>query len=304
MQGAPVPEKSSSTFEHQLRTFTKHVPFRLGATLFNAVFSTMGKDSGAPNWLVSDGVADYPAMELNVSSPFQRRMFYFPRAYWERLMSLPFGRFLASTLKEGQVFLDIGANVGFYSLFAAKRVGSSGRVIAFEPDPMTFESLARSLRHNGLDWASAVNAALSDREGELPFFTVSDGSAHSLVPEIERRAARYSGKVLVRVARLDDWIRESATKIASIDLIKLDVEGEEPRTVAGMLATLEQFSCPPVWAEVRGPRGSTRAPDTYPAVAAALRPLGYAPFKWKRGELLPVREGEIRGREDVLFRRA
>jgi FkbM family methyltransferase len=210
---------------------------------------------------------------------------------------------LASTLKEGQVFLDIGANVGFYSLFAARRVGPSGCVIAFEPDPMTFESLTRSLRYNALDWASAVNVALSDREGELPFFTVSDGSAHSLVPEIEQRAGRYSGKVLVRVSRLDDLVREQLIKIPRIDLVKLDVEGEESRTVAGMLATLERFSCPPVWAEVRGPRGSTRAPNTYPAVARALRPLGYVPLKWKRGLFLPLRESEIQGREDVLFRR-
>jgi FkbM family methyltransferase len=302
MQATPTPEKRSSGFEHQVRAITKHVPFRVGATLFNAVMSTIGKDGRAPNWQVSEGVGSYPAMELNVSSPFQRRMFYFPRAYWERLMSLPFGRFLASTLKEGQVFLDIGANVGFYSLFAARRVGPSGRVIAFEPDPMTFESLTRSLRYNGLGWASSVNVALSDREGEMPFFTVSDGSAHSLVPEIASRAGRYSGKALVRVTRLDDLVREKVVDAARIDLIKIDVEGEEPRTVAGMLATLERFAYPPVWAEVRGPRGSTRAPNTYPAVARALQSLGYGPLKWKKGVFLPVREGEVKGREDVLFR--
>ena len=50
---------------------------------------------------------------------------------------------------------------------------------------MTFESLSRSAKRNGFDWVTCVNAALSDREGEMPFFTVSDGSAHSLVPEID-----------------------------------------------------------------------------------------------------------------------
>jgi FkbM family methyltransferase len=303
MQAAPAEEGPSSGIEGRVRSITKHVPFRAAATIFNAVLSTIGKGGRAPNWLVSDGVDDYPAMEVNVSSPFQRRMFYFPRAYWERLMGLPFGRYLSSTLEEGQVFFDIGANIGFYSLFAARRVGPSGRVFSFEPDPMTFESLARSARRNGFGWMSCMNVALSDREGEMPFFTVSDGSAHSLVPEIERRAARYSGQVPVRVTRLDDLTREGQVAPRRIDLIKIDVEGEEPRTVLGMRATLEKFGHPRVWAEVRGPRGSTRAPNTYPAVASALRELGYVPLQWKKGVLRPVRDADIVGREDVLFQR-
>src|SRR5436190_1863495 len=174
--------------EYRVREVTKHVPFRAFATLFTVALTKLGRDGRPPKWLVSDGVGSYPRMELNVSSPFQRRMFYFPRAYWERLMGLPFGQYLASTLETGQVFLDVGANIGFYSLFAAQRVGPSGRVFSFEPDPMTFESLQRSVRRNGFGWASCLNMAVSDREGEMPFFQVSDGSAHSLVPEIERRA--------------------------------------------------------------------------------------------------------------------
>src|SRR5262249_12364051 len=205
----------------------------------------------------------------------------------ERLMGLPFGRYLASTLEEGQVFLDIGANIGFYSLFAARRVGPSGRVFSFEPDPMTFESLDRSVRRNGFGWLTRLNLALSDREGEVPFFTVSDGSAHSLVPEAPSRAGRYSGQVPVRVTRLDDLAREGGLDVPGVDLLKIDVEGEEPRTVAGMKATLEKFGFPRVWVEVRGPRGSTRAPNTYPAVAQHLRDLGYLPLKWKRGVLKP-----------------
>src|SRR4029079_5393870 len=116
--------------QNNVRAITKHVPFRAAATLFNVALSALGRDGKPPHWLVSEGVGAYPKMELNVSSPFQRRMFYFPRAYWERLMGLPFGQYAASALGEGQVFLDIGANIGFYTLFAAQRVGPKGRVFA------------------------------------------------------------------------------------------------------------------------------------------------------------------------------
>lgn len=289
--------------EYRVRELTRHVPFRAFATMFTVALTKLGRDGRSPKWLVSEGVGAYPKMELNVSSPFQRRMFYFPRAYWERLMGLPFGQYAASALGEGQVFLDIGANIGFYTLFAAQRVGPKGRVFAFEPDPMTFESLERSVALNGFRWARCVNVALSNRSGEIPFHTVSDGSAHSLVPEIESRAHRYSGKVSVRVTRLDDLNREGLLDTQRIDLLKIDVEGEEERTVGGMLETLERFSYPRVWAEVRGPRGSTRAPNTYPGVERQLMGLGYEPFQWKRGELKRVATTDVKGREDVLFKR-
>src|SRR5258708_37042889 len=142
--------------QNSVRAITKHVPFRAAATLFNVALSALGRDGKPPNWLVSEGVEDYPAMELNVSSPFQRRMFYFPRAYWERLMGLPFGRFMASTLKEGQVFLDIGSNIGFYTLFAARRVGPKGRGLAFEPRPLSLQTLPRRAQKKGLHLAAVL----------------------------------------------------------------------------------------------------------------------------------------------------
>ena len=106
----------------------------------------------------------------------------------------------------------------------------------------------------------------------------------------------------MRVTRLDDLGGEGIFDVPTIDLIKIDVEGEEPRTVAGMLKTLERFRYPSVWAEVRGPQGSTRAPNTYARVERELRGLGYTPVQWKNGTLRDVKTHDVRGREDVLFR--
>lgn len=278
-----------------LREVTRRIPYRFGATIMNVAMHATGK-TGREGWEVVPGPRGLPKMVLDPSLPFQRRMYFFTRAYWDRLLGLPFGRFAQKELRAGDTFVDIGANIGFYSLFAAQRVGRTGRVIAFEPEPRTFESLERSIQENGFAWATPHNMALSDREGTLPFHFVTDGSAHSLVSETPERSKRYAGQVDVRVATLDGL----ALDLSRIDLVKIDVEGEEPRTVRGMLETLKKADFPLVWAEVRGPKGSTRAPDTYPAVASALRTLDYEPYFWMRDHRLePVRT--VTKREDVLF---
>jgi FkbM family methyltransferase len=287
----------------RIRAVTKHIPFRAAASVFTWAASALGADRDGPRWGVSDGIDGLPVMELDRSSPIQRRMYYFPRAYWNRLLGLPFGRFLQRTLAPGNTFIDVGANVGFYTLWAAARVGAGGRVFSFEPEPRTFASLERSVRRNGFTWATPLARALSDRQGELPFYFVSDGSAHSLVPEIPARARRYAGQVNVPVTTLDELVRTGEVGVDRIDLIKIDVEGEEARTVAGMRETLDRTHCPEVWIEVRGPRGSTRAPNTFPAVLRELDARGYAAHFWRDGALVPVGEADVRGREDVLFRR-
>ena len=284
-----------------LRQVTQHVPIRLPATLLNVVMSTFGLDGRPPDWRISDGPGTLPLMVLNVSSPFQRRMYWFPLAYWERLLHLPFGRFAARQLRAGDVFLDVGANVGFYTLFAAQRVGPEGRVHSFEPEPMTFESLRRSVGANRFSWATCHNLALSDRDGVLRFYYVADGSAHSLTAEIPARAHRYAGTTEVAASSLDALVASGTIDASRIDLVKMDVEGEEARTVRGMLGTLHAAGFPLVWAEVRGPRGSTRAPNTFPAVRDALQSLGYQPFLWTPRGVKPVSDGDISGREDVLF---
>lgn len=286
---------------HQIRAFTKHIPVRTPADLVNGLVATLGNDRGPPEWLLSHGIDGMPAMVLNVSSPFQRKMFYFPRAYWKRLMGLPFGRFLALEIGPGSVFLDIGSNIGFYTLFAAQRVGPTGVVHAFEPEPTTFESVSRSCRENAFGWVTCHNVALSNRESDLPLFVTEAGSAHSLLPEIREKASRYSGEIPVKVRTLDALVRDGTVAVPRVDLIKIDVEGEEARTVSGMKAALRAWSLPRIWAEVRGPKGSTRAPNTFPAVCDELRPLGYVPHRWEKGKLRPVKEAKIVRREDVLF---
>jgi FkbM family methyltransferase len=72
--------------------------------------------------------------------------------------------FLASVLREGDVFFDIGASIGPYSIFAAAKVGSAGRVVAIEPDPLASAFLAHNLELNGCDAVTVLREALHERD--------------------------------------------------------------------------------------------------------------------------------------------
>ena len=90
-------------------------------------------------------------------------------------------RQLAAYLMRDQIVYDIGANVGFYTLLAARRVGSSGKVYAFEPSPANVAHLQRHLSLNGCRNTTVFECALADQPGEATFDD-QEGSAGPLSP--------------------------------------------------------------------------------------------------------------------------
>jgi FkbM family methyltransferase len=281
-----------------IRALWTHYPMKFGAAWLNRRLDRFF-DSPEPNWLLAPGRGKWPTMVLNVSINLQRKLFYFPKVYGRFYGGNQFARYLAHELAAGGGFLDIGANVGFFSLQAARLVGASGRVWAFEPEPDIHEALVRSARANELLQLEAFQLALSDRDGELPFYRARDGTASSLVPEAPGREARYERTLVTPVTTLDKVAAAGKIDPKAITMIKVDVEGEEVRTVRGMLDTLAAAGRPPLWCEVRGPKGSTRAPDTFLGVRDELARLGYVPLRWQDGARAHV--GDVVERTDVLF---
>lgn len=142
-------------------------------------------------------------------------------------------RYFRSCLKEGQTVLDIGANVGWYSLIAAQAVGQSGKVHAFEPRPDTARMLRRTIADNGLEGRIQVwELALDDRDGSerLGWEPASANPGHSFLVRQEGAAVADSVAMIgeVRAAMLDTLLPEIAP-----DVVKIDVEGAEPRVIAG-----------------------------------------------------------------------
>ena len=85
-------------------------------------------------------------------------------------------------IRSGMTFIDAGANMGDFTLQAARLVGSSGRVIAIEPAPENFSHLQRSIELNGYSHARALPIALSDRDGTASLQILSLSTAHTLAP--------------------------------------------------------------------------------------------------------------------------
>jgi FkbM family methyltransferase len=141
---------------------------------------------------------------------------------------------LARVIRRGDVFVDGGSNLGFYSLWAAHLMGGQGRVFAFEPDPGTFALLRENVEANGLRQIVQIEQlALTDSNGEFDFSSAVDEPMMSSLlprPDVAGRMLRVSG------TRLDDYFASIGQERA--DVIKLDLEGAEPEALSGMSGTL------------------------------------------------------------------
>jgi FkbM family methyltransferase len=168
-----------------LRAIWTHYPLWFGAAWLN---KRLGRffDSADSHWLLAPSRGLFPTMVLDVATTLQRKLYYFPKYYGRFYGRTPFAAYLRHKLVQGSRYIDIGSNVGFFALSAARIAGRDGRVVAFEPEPKIYESLTRSAAANDFAQLSALPLALSDREGEACFYRAHDGTASSLVGEAPR----------------------------------------------------------------------------------------------------------------------
>lgn len=140
-------------------------------------------------------------------------------------------------LEEGCIFIDAGANIGFYSVVGARLVGPSGQVFAIEMMPDTLERLRLTIAMNGIaERVTILPHALGERSGEEVLATVQSGKFGQA--SIARNPNVGERQFLLRSSRLDDLI-ESAQPSR---LIKLDLEGAEMSALKGAVRLLERTS--------------------------------------------------------------
>ena len=169
-------------------------------------------------------------MNLNPAEHIQQQLF------WYGCYEKELGDLIKKVLKPGDVFLDIGANIGYFSLLAATNQTSS-TVVAFEPVKDIFEDLKENVRINEIKNLVAVNAALGEKNEEKEIFI---SAKDNLGMSSFKQPGNFSGrKEKVKVLCVDDWFKSFA--LPKIDMVKIDTEGSELSVLKGMKQVLEQY---------------------------------------------------------------
>ena len=152
-------------------------------------------------------------------------------------------RFVERLLQPGNRFVDVGANIGVYACLAAKIVGSSGHVHAFEPNPKVYERLLENIRLNGYENVTSTCAAVGAADGYTRLIETENDSLGRIS---ENTAEMDRSSSDTRLVTLDSTIEER------IDLVKIDVEGAEPLVLEGMKRHLHGKDPPVVLCELDG----------------------------------------------------
>ncbi len=142
---------------------------------------------------------------------------------------------LGALAEPGHTFLDVGANVGYYSVRIGGLVGPEGMVHAFEPNPELYEFVAENLNINGYHSFRAHNMAVADKVGELVLSYDRRRPGGGTVMLDGQAPNPHLPQPVVAVTSLD-----AALPDTTADLIKIDIEGFEPLAFAGMKGLLER----------------------------------------------------------------
>ena len=138
-------------------------------------------------------------------------------------------------VKNGNVVLDIGANIGYFTLLAARLVGEGGKVYAFEPEPRNYEVLLTNVALNRYQNVTAAQKAVSDKNGVVRLYlSAKDIGAHTIRQHHDKWQfeVREAGEfVEVESVTLDTFFQD---KKHPIDVIKMDMEGAEMAALLGM----------------------------------------------------------------------
>lgn len=199
---------------------------------------------------------------------------------WEPLET----QVILAALKPGDTFVDVGANIGFFSLLARQRVGATGRVHAIEATPSTADLLAANIARNAADSIHVHRCAAGDRDGAVTMVVHDPGNIGSNHVSFDGAGAA------IPLRRLDQLLRGEV-----IRLIKLDIEGAEAMALRGAGALLDGDPAPAVLFEF-SPDMLRGMGDDPAALLHDLEARGYIIYEIHPGRLTP--------RDDTVLDRA
>jgi len=179
---------------------------------------------------------------------------------------------LQELLRLGATFVDVGGNKGDFSLLAARRVGPTGRVLAFEPEPSNCEWIRRSVELSGYTCVSLQQIALGDAAGEITLHLSGISGHHSVVGG---RSDASGNAIQVKQRTLDAVLEETGDR--RVDAIKIDVEGADLSVLRGARRALTENPGVVVFMDVHPHLGVDAL-----EVCRFFRELGFSLFEMRR----------------------
>jgi FkbM family methyltransferase len=173
------------------------------------------------------------------------------------------------SLVRGDTFIDVGANIGYYTLIASQIVGTEGRIFAFEPEPHNFARLQQNVDLNRASNVIPVPFAVSDRSGSVSLYVPKGQPGQSQLLQFDQNES----EMRVNAIALDDYFRQFDSN-SKISLIKMDIEGAEVLALRGMKALVRSNPTVRLIAEVF-PEKMKNLGGSADEFLAELRELGF-----------------------------
>jgi FkbM family methyltransferase len=230
-------------------------------------------------------------MKLDLADPEQLKVYFYGH-YHERYEADLVRRLLG----DDDVFWDVGANVGYFTLVAATALNHRGKVVAFEPGKNAYARLTENLALNPYRNILTFPVAVTDREGEAVLHVAGDiaDSSASLYPAARTQA----GQEVCRTVALDQFLK--AEGLRPPDLIKLDAEGAELAVLQGARGLLADS--PPLWLMEMEEKNLQAAGASKAAVANFLTGYGYRAAFLRKGRWYATDDlAAVKGRNIFWF---
>lgn len=271
-----------------LRWYLRKFPLRDGKTFFYQRFSP---GLTPPEPFVTAVLDAGFSMKLDLRDAVQRRM-YFYGDYDERYEA----KMIRRLLDKGEIFWDIGANIGYFSLLAAAALQHTGQVVAFEPGQAAYARLLDNIALNPFRNIAPFNLAVTDRQGEAALYLAAgtaDGGAslYGAGPEVTARES-------CRTVALDGFAPSHA--LPGPDFIKIDVEGAELFVLRGARQILAA-SRPLLLVELKAGTLAASGTDKH-EIQELLAGYGYVPsFPFRRKWYRAGDVSEVKSRNLLWF---
>lgn len=212
---------------------------------------------------------------LSLSDWIQQQIYFLGEYHSEQRIS----SFWKNIIRKSNYIIDAGANVGYYTLIASKKIGSDGRIYSFEPVSKTYNRLIENVKLNNFSNIIPIKKALSHTDNqEIELFIADDKNWGMSSIYSHDRFAGY--KEIAETLTIDSFIIDN--EIDKMDLIKIDVEGSEMDVINGMKDCISKYD-PTILVEINQDIISKKN-DYVESIYDNLKTLGYDAFEIKNSK--------------------